>query len=103
MFQYETIIVYALQEDSEFQQQHTDAFLRAADAAGDDLIRFVISESPSVFNQYNITSDSAVVIFRQVNCIILSIQYYSTNTDSCGDDIGELTSRAVIVSWNVVL
>jgi len=43
-----------------------DAFLRAADAAGDDLIRFVISDSPSVFNEYSIASDSAVVVFRQV-------------------------------------
>jgi len=57
-----------------FRHQQLDAFQRAADTAGDDLIRFVVSRSQSVFDEYHITSyHSAIVIFRQVgrtNCLI---------------------------------
>jgi len=55
------------QENGEFQQPQMDAFLRAADAAGDDLIRFVISRSRLVFSHYNVTRRSDVIIFRQVS------------------------------------
>jgi len=63
---YERAALWWQEDDDDIQQQQLNAFLQAADAVGDDVIRFVMSRSLSVFDRYNVSSPSALIVFRQV-------------------------------------